>query len=298
MIRSFASALALTGCMWAQMSPSPAKLVASGGSAGASSISPNPVSIDNPGLRSLSDLPAQPKGKTTLLGGRIRAVDLVRDRLVLDIYGGGKMTVLFDERTRVFQEGKQASVDELKTGDRAYVDTTLDGKDVFARNIRVLTDSPAGQGNGQIVEFDASKRQLILRDTLSPRPVKMQLSPEAVIRRGEQPATQSDLRPGTLVTLVFASGSERQPQIREISILASPGASFGFSGRVSHLDLHTGLLVLVDPRDNRSYEVYVDPDNRALTRNVEEGVDVSVDATFDGRHYEARTITLNPSSAK
>ncbi len=278
------------------------------GSAGPNNVSPNPIALNNQETRAVPDLPPQPKGKTTLLGGKIRTVDQVRDRLVLDVFGGGHMTVLFDERTHVFRAEEKGSLDDLKEGERAYVDTTLDGKDVFARNIRVGWTAPTGRGNGQIVDFDASRRELLVRDTLSPRPVKMHLAAGATITRGDQPATPADLQPGTLVTIAFAAGSEQksanrrsddhQPLVTQISILASPGATFSFSGRVSFLDLGRGLVVIVDPRDNRSYEVYVDSDDRALAQKLQEGADVMVEARFDGTHYEARSVMVHSEAGK
>ena len=222
-------------------------------------------------------------------------VDHVRDRMMLDVFGGGHTVVLFDERTRVFREGKQGSLDELKNGERAYVDTTLDGTATFARNIRVVPDWPTGQGDGQIVDF--ANGELTLRDSLSPRPVKMRLAPDVVITHGDKPATQADLQPGALVSLTFQPGTDRTAWVRQVSILASPGATFIFSGQVAHLDLHRGLLVVVDPRDNKSYEVSVDSKNgRELTRKIQEGSKVSVEASFDGRRYEARAITVNPEA--
>jgi len=292
--------LVLVSASSAQTSASPSAfpMIATNASSSPSTISPNPGSVNNPGLRSTPDLPPQPKGKTTLLGGRIRTVDLVRDRLVLDIFGGGHIAVLFDERTHMFRGTAQGSVDELKNGERAYIDTTLDGKDVFARNIRVVPEAATGQSNGQIEDFDAARGEFTLRDTLSPRPVRMQLAAGAVIHRGDQSATSADLQPGTLVSVVFAPGSEHQPKVRDVSILASPGASFGFSGRVSYLDLNRGLVVLIDPRDNKSYEVHVDAANRALTRDIQEGADISVEARFDGTRYEAQTVTVNAGANK
>jgi hypothetical protein len=288
------------GYSWAQIASSSA-LLAKDGSAGSndnsSNISPNPVELNNQAPRVAPDLPPQPKGKTTLLGGKIRVVDHVRDRIVLDIFGGGHMTVLFDERTHIFRADQQGSFDDLKDGERAYVDTTLDGKDIFARNIRVLPAAPTGQGNGQIVDYDATRRELTLRDTLSPRPVKMRLMAGATIAQGDEAATPADLQPGTLVTLSFVPGSDkqsdRQPLVSQVSILASPGATFFFSGQVTFLDLHRGLVVIVDPRDNKSYEVYVDANDRELARKIQEGADVMVEARFNGTHYEARNVTVN-----
>lgn len=311
---------------WAQIASSSA-LLAKDGSAGANSagsnnagsdststnntsltnISPNPVALNNQESRVAPDLPPQPKGKTTLLGGKIRIVDHVRDRIVLDVFGGGHMTVLFDERTHVFRADQHGSLDDLKDGERAYVDTTLDGKDIFARNIRVLPAVPTGEGKGQIVEYDATRRELTLRDTLSPRPVKMRLTAGATIVHGDEAATPADLQPGTLVTLSFVPGafvpggdkqSDRQPMVSQVSILASPGATFFFSGQVTFLDLHRGMVVIVDPRDNKSYEVYVDANDRELARKIQEGTDVMVEARFNGTHYEARNVTVNSGGNK
>jgi hypothetical protein len=292
-------------------------LLAKDGSAGANSagsnnagsdntsstnISPNPVALNNQESRVEPDLPPQPKGKTTLLGGKIRIVDHVRDRIVLDVFGGGHMTVLFDERTHVFRADQHGSLDDLKDGERAYVDTTLDGKDIFARNIRVLPAVPTGQGKGQIVDYDATRRELTLHDTLSPRPVKMRLMAGATIVRGDEAATPADLQPGTLVTLSFVPGgdkqSDRQPMVSQVSILASPGATFFFSGQVTFLDLHRGMVVIVDPRDNKSYEVYVDANDHELARKIQEGADVMVEARFNGTHYEARNVTVNSGGNK
>jgi hypothetical protein len=239
-----------------------------------------------------------PGGKTTLLGGTIQRVDHVRDRLVLQVFGGGRTAVLFDERTNVFRDGKGASLDDLKNGERAYVDTTLDGTAIFARNIRIAAQGPTGQSSGQIVDFRPGSGELIVRDTISPEPVKMRLAANAVIQQGDRTAQSSELRPGTLVSLAFTPGNGEAPMVRQISILALPGAAFAFAGRVEHLDIRRGLLVLVDPRDNKSYEVYFDPNARNLTRDLRQGVDVSVQASFDGTRYQSRDITVISGSAK
>jgi hypothetical protein len=309
--RAFVFTVMSVSCMWAQIASSSSLLAKDGlaadglvtdGSAGPNTVSPNPVALNHQDSRVGAELPPQPKGKTTLIGGRIRVVDHVRDRLVLDIFGGGHLTVLFDERTHMFSGEQKGLLDELKEGERAYVDTTLDGKDVFARNIRVLPAVPAGQGNGQIVDYDASRRELTLRDTLSPRPVKMRLMAGATIVRGDQAGTPADLQPGTLVTLAFVAGSDkqsdRQPLVSRVTIQALPGATFFFSGQVTFLDLHRGLVVLVDPRDNKSYEVYVDANDRELARKIQEGTDVMIEARFNGTHYEARNVTVNSGGNK
>jgi len=64
----------------------------------------------------LPDLPAIPKGKSTVIGGAIRDVDGVRDQLTLNIFGARTMKVLFDERTQVYRDGLKASPRDLRAG--------------------------------------------------------------------------------------------------------------------------------------------------------------------------------------
>ena len=263
----------------------------------ASSEAVNPTTRS--GVGDVPDLPALPPGKATLLGGTINTVDHLRDRLVLQLFGRGRTVVVpFDDRTRVYLDGKMAALDDLKRGDRIYADTVLDGTKVFARNIRVATSSPLGQSNGQVVAFEPAKSELTFRDKLSPVARRMRLTSDTVILQRDRPALPSELRPGTLVTLAFFTGSDGQAILHQINILASPGSRFAFSGRVEHLDLRRGLLVIVDPRDNKSYEVSFGPAVRGLTRDIQEGIDVTVYASFDGRRYEAESIELTSPSSR
>jgi uncharacterized protein DUF5666 len=246
------------------------------------------------GAGSVPDMPPLPPGKATLLGGTISAVDHLRDRMILQIFRGGRTVVIFDDRTRVYRDGRATSLDDLKNGERVYADTVLDGTQVFARNILVAARSPIAGSYGQIVSFEPARGELTLRDTMSLNPLRVRLAPDTLIIRGGHPAQPAELRPGTLVTVAFLTGSNGQAVARRISILASPGTAFVFSGRVAHADLRRGLFVLVDPRDNKSYEVHFDPTVRALSRDVREGADVTVYAGFDGKRYAAQSITLNP----
>jgi hypothetical protein len=277
-------------------------LVAKTGSSGMAStspVSPGSISTASPAnLPLVPEIPPMPKGKTTLLGGTIQKVDHLRDRLVLQVFGGGRTAVLFDERTNVLREGKSGSLDDLKNGERAYVDTTLDGTAIFARNIRIAGQIPSGQSSGQIVAFRPGSRELSIRDTISPQPVKMVLASNAVIQKGDSTVQFSELRAGTLATLTFSPGSDGTPIVQHVSILATPGQDYMFAGRVEHLDLRRGLLVLVDPRDNKSYEVYFDPAARNLTRDLRQGVNATVQASFDGSRYQTHDITVNAAVAK
>lgn len=288
----FVFVVVVTGIAFAQASPPLVANKAVGAPVSPGVTAGNAKNQEKP----LYEVPPLPAGKTTLLGGTISNVDHVRDRLVLQVFGGGRTAVLFDERTRVFRDGKAGSTDDLKNGQRAYVDTTLDGTTIFARNIRLVAAAPAGQSRGQVVEFDAHNGELTLRDALSPEPVKLQVSQNATIVRGEQAATWSDLQPGTLVALTFAPDGSDTPRVRNISIIASPGTGFVFWGQVEHFDLHRGLLVLLDPRDNKSYEVSFERSLHPQLQNLRAGTNVTVNATFDGKGYTARAITVNPAS--
>jgi hypothetical protein len=293
-IRWLSTLVILVGVAYSQVPTSSGPLVANN----ATHEATNTSAMSKTGALVSPEVPPLPSGKATLLGGTIQNVDHIRDRLVLKVFGGDRMAVLFDERTRVFRDGKGASLDELKTGDRAYVDTTLDGTVIFARNIRIAAPAPVGQSSGQIVDFRPGNGELIVRDTLSSEPVRMRLASNAVILRKDRTVRPSELQPGTLVNLAFTPESVGPPIVQQISILASPGAPFVFSGRIEHLDLHRGVLVLMDPRDNKSYEVYFDPAAHRLTRNLRIGADVTVQASFNGRRYEGRDIAVNTGIAK
>ena len=306
MIRVLSSVAILTSLVCAQSAAPASQLVANRAPDAANSVnalssdtvSPGDIEPVRPLPANPAGIPPLPGGKVTLLGGTIQKVDHIRDRLTLQVFGGNRTAVLFDERTRVFRDGKSATLDDLKNGERAYVDTTLDGTQIFARNIRVVAQLPTGQSSGQIVDYRPGSAELIVRDTISPEPVKMRLAGNAVILQGDRIAGPAELKAGTLVTLAFTPGNGEAPIVRQISILALPGAAFIFSGRIEHLDLRRGLLVVVDPRDNKSYEVYFDPTARHLARDLKQGVDVTVQATFDGRRYQSREIAVNSVSAK
>ena len=306
MIRVLSSVAILTSLVCAQSTAPASQLVANRAPDAANSVNALSSNTVSPGdIEPVRPLPANPAGipplpggKVTLLGGTIQKVDHIRDRLTLQVFGGNRTAVLFDERTRVFRDGKSATLDDLKNGERAYVDTTLDGTQIFARNIRVVAQLPTGQSSGQIVDYRPGSGELIVRDTISPEPVKMRLAGNAVILQGDRIAGPAELKAGTLVTLAFTPGNGEAPIVRQISILALPGAAFIFSGRIDHLDLRRGLLVVVDPRDNKSYEVYFDPTARHLARDLRQGADVTVQATFDGRRYQSREIAVNSVSAK
>jgi hypothetical protein len=297
LIRLSPGLLLLVSLTFAQNPENASALVAKKGPGEA--IGPNPITptviapkYGSPTLP-LPGLPGLPGGKTTLLGGTIQSLDHVRDRLVLEIFQEGHMSVLFDERTRVFRDGKATSLDDLENGDRAYVDTTLDGTAVFARSIRVSARVPAGQISGQIVNFRPESGELLVRDSLSTAPVKMHLASNANLLQGDHTLFASQLVMGSLVSLTFTSGKDKEPDVSKLSVLASPGTTYVFSGQIEMLDLRRGLLVVLDPRTHKTYDIHFDTVEGHLTRDLKQGSNVTVLANFTGTRYESRDITVN-----
>ncbi|MFZ0198269.1 MAG: hypothetical protein WB523_16185 [Candidatus Sulfotelmatobacter sp.] len=243
----------------------------------------------------LPDLPALPPTKASLIGGSIQKVDRVRDQLTLEIFGGGKMKVLFDPRTHIYEGKAQGSALDLRPGDRVYVDTILDGSMIFARDIRIA-DAASGRSQGVVISYRADKDELVLRDLLSPEPIKLRLTPSTKFLQNGHSAFASQLVPGTLIEVNFAVQKAAQKNDREaqqVSILAVPGTDFTFAGRVISLDLHIGLLVLQSATDHKTYEIYLDPSAIAIDDRLRAGADVSTVANFDGSRYVARSLTVN-----
>jgi Domain of unknown function (DUF5666) len=243
----------------------------------------------------LPDLPSLPKGKATLVGGTIQKLDRVQDRLTLQVFGGDKLKVLFDTRTRIYQDGLLASAADLREGDRVYVDTMLDGSAVFARNISIRKKASLGESHGVILRYSSGKGELVIRDAVSPQAVKVRVTPATKITQGDRTVSPATLSAGTLIAVKFGSESNGRDVAREVSILAVPGASFTFQGQVTALDLRTGLLVVTSPSDRKSYEIYLDPAVR-VDSALREGVTVSVQTKFDGSRYVARSLTINGGS--
>src|SRR5579862_6484560 len=143
--------------------------------------------------RILASLMAQPRGKSTLIGGTIQQLDSVRDRLVIRAFGGRDFAILFDDRTLVTRDGAAASSRDFRSGQRVYADTALAGKDIFARSVRILTRSVEGESNGQVLSYDPGSRELALRDVLARDPAKFQLAQDAAVLRDGKPASIAEV---------------------------------------------------------------------------------------------------------
>ena len=238
-----------------------------------------------------------PRTTTTLVGGIITGVDRLRNRLTLHVFGGNRWTVSFDERTHIFHNGAETTQLALKKGERVYVDTQLDNNrhDIFARNIRVGVAELPADADGQIIAVDTKHNELTLRDTLNSVPVRFAVDPETRISNGQTPAAFKDVKPGTLVHVRFAASSPNRGLAREVSIIAVPGSTFTFAGKVTFLDLHRGLIAVQNTTDDKNYEIHFAPSAVANRNELGVGRDVLVRATFEGTRYMAQSV--NPTRA-
>jgi hypothetical protein len=249
------------------------------------------------GADPMLDLPPLPENKATLVGGIVAKLDSVRDRMSLRTFGGPNMNVAFDIRTKVYRDGVPAHLTDLHPGDRAYVDTILNGNQVFAKSISISSKQNAGDARGQVVAFDAQRSVLTLREQISPNPLKFKVSRDTVVTSNHQPASLADLRPGSLVEVGFAAGPEKLDEIRQINVLAAPGATFTFAGRVTFVDMRLKKIAIANRSDNETYDISLDAMPSALVRDLREGVEATVHAAFDGKGYKAQSIDV-ASSAK
>jgi hypothetical protein len=240
----------------------------------------------------LPDLPPVPRANATLVGGTIAKLDRVRDRVVVRVFGGGDMAILFDPRTIVFREGKEASVTDLRQGDRIYLDTILDGDTVFARTIRLGGARASGESQGVVVKYRPERNELTLRDSLSPKSVQVHLNANTRVLQNGTQVSPNVLSPGSLVSITFSAEGDGHNTAREVSVLALPGQHFTFSGSVVHIDLRTGLLVVKSSTDNKTYDIYLGP---AITpdEQLHPGATVTAVTDYDGTRYVARNLTIN-----
>jgi hypothetical protein len=248
------------------------------------------ITVDPASL--LPDLPPVPRANATLVGGTLEHLDRVRDQLTVRVFGGGQVKALFDPRTHVYRGTKEVTLADLRQGERVYLDTILDGSNVFARTIRLKAQAAVGESQGIVLRYRANRNDLSIRDGLSPAPVQVRLSPSTRFLQGGRQVASSVLVPGTLVAVTFDSQGNGHDVAREISILALPGTRYIFSGEVVHLDLRQGLLVLNSSTDHKTYEVYLNPSSTP-DENLQPGAVVTAETNFENSRYVVRNLTIN-----
>ena len=244
----------------------------------------------------LLDLPPLKHNTVTLMGGVVVSLDEVMNHMVFEPFGTHrKMQVHFDTRTHFYLDGKPITEREIKQGQRLYLDTQLNGDRVFAKTIWIRTSAESGVGRGQIMDFDSAHRTVTVRDELSGQPLRLHLLSNATILKGNQPGSESDLVHGALVSIEFAP----QRELRSIDVLASPGSTFTFAGRVTYVDLSRKMIAIDNRSDGKKYDVSMEALAPSILRQLNEGEEVSVSTVFDGNGYSARSVDfINAKSAQ
>ena len=240
------------------------------------------------------DPPPFPKGLTTLVGGVIHNVDRIRNHLTVAVFGGGRWTVYFDERTHIFRNGMEATPLALKKGERVYVDTMLDNnkRDIFARNIRVGIVTLPADADGQIMDVDTIHYQITLHDNINSTSVRFSVDRSTLISRGSTPVPFETLRAGSLVRVKFAPDRPDRGLAREIAVLAAPGSVFTFVGTITFLDTHRGVLAVRNASDGKTYDIRYAPARTAEAARLAVGAEVQVIAAFETTGYVAHQVTV------
>jgi hypothetical protein len=239
------------------------------------------------------DPPPFPKGTTTLVGGVISGIDPIRNHLMVSVFGGARWTIFYDERTHIFRNGAEVTSLSLKKGERVYVDTMLDnnGRDIFARNIRVGVAQPPALIDGQIIDFDLSHSLVTLRDAINTGPVHFSIDNETKISDGLKLATVQDLVPGSLVRVKFAPERANRGLAREITIIAKPGSSHTFAGLITFLDTHRGIIAVRNRLDDKTYDLHFSPRTAGIA-DLAVGAEVQVTAIFTATEYSVQQVTV------
>jgi hypothetical protein len=237
----------------------------------------------------LNPLPL-PKGRVTLIGGSVNKVDPIRERLTLEPFGSHeKMNVSFDDRTHIYRDGRETTYASIKRGDRVYADTMLDGSRVFARNIRVVTQLAAADASGQVIAYNPDTWMMTLRDQISTSPVSFTVGPDTAVKlRDGRAGTRADLKPESLVSVQFSPG-RRRGTAKQVQVIALPGESFTFAGKITNVDLRTGMIAVNNTTDDKIYDISVDPGKRDKDL-LKIGKSVTVRTTFTGKGYQAESV--------
>ncbi len=246
----------------------------------------------------LLEPPPLPKTKPTLIGGTAARVDHIRNLLTIQPFGGGqKIKVFVDERSHIYRNGEETTVLGIRKGDRVYVDTMLDGSRVFAKNVRVETQTGVAEVRGQVTAVNHDKGTVTVRDELSSQPVTFAVGSSTQYSAYKGSANSNDLQPGSLVDVQFAPGKDKHDLAQEVILLAKPGDTYVFSGVVTNIDLRSSTLALENRSDDETYELHFDQSAVNDKSKLKVGSEVTAHVVFNGKQYNANDLQLQAANA-
>src|SRR5260370_8673415 len=120
--------------------------------------------------------------------------------MTVDLCGGQRMRVRFDERSHIFRDGVETTGLGIKKGDRVYVDTMLDKSYIFARNVHVVTASAPADARGQLLGYPGKDGVIAIQDELSSQPVRFRGDGATAFKRHGPKTSAAHLSPATLIT--------------------------------------------------------------------------------------------------
>ena len=142
--------------------------------------------------------------------------------------------------------------------------------------------------------YDRHSVAMTVHDQLAAEPVSFTVGPQTVVTKEDHSSgSVADLREGALISVKFSPGTGHRGTAQQIAVLATPGTTFTFAGKVTHLDLRTGVIAVDNMSDHQTYDIFFDPKNK-LQDDITIGSQVQVTATFTGTGYKAQTISANP----
>jgi hypothetical protein len=94
-----------------------------------------------------------------------------------------------------------------------------------------------------------------------------------------------------LVSIQFEPDGKGRGSATSVTVFAIPGSQFVFSGNLIALDVHAGTMMVLDPRDDQSYQIEFNSGTMATFPNVHAGQRVRVAAEYDGTHYLAHEVS-------
>jgi hypothetical protein len=231
--------------------------------------------------------PRELHGKVGLVRGVLKQLDPIHDQLLVHTFGGGDIRVGFDGRTQLPAGSTLTHLTSVPVGSVISVDTVIDNGKLFARSIRIGAAN-AAELSGQLIEYNAKKSQLTLRDPDSPENVSLHItSGTKIVNRG-QPVSAQALSSGMLIRVSYSAS---QHTASEVEILAEPHSTFAFEGRIISVDLRSRVVALSNDTDQSLRELAFGSLDAASLGLLHEGANVNIQAEFDGERYNIRTVT-------